>query len=137
METNYSYFVIVNIFICYVGPLIIITICNISIWKRVKNRTLAKGVLLSNFRVFERSKIHVIKMVLLIIISFALLWLPLYVLFCFIQFSSREILNSPIGMYLFSSKGRKLRNYWYYFLFHYSATVYFIFLTICTIPCSS
>ncbi|KAK8382806.1 hypothetical protein O3P69_011388 [Scylla paramamosain] len=76
------YFVLANLVMCYLLPLTVISICYILIWRKVWRRKLPGerqdvGVAM----MMHRSKIKVIKMLLVVVILFALSWLPLYVIF--------------------------------------------------------
>uniref|UniRef100_A0A336MZM8 CSON009136 protein n=1 Tax=Culicoides sonorensis TaxID=179676 RepID=A0A336MZM8_CULSO len=81
------YFLIANLFICYLGPLIVISVCYVIIWKRVSNRGLPHEIVVNRKNdVYTKSKVKVLKMILVVVITFALSWLPLYALCCFIKF---------------------------------------------------
>ncbi|XP_066957239.1 neuropeptide SIFamide receptor-like [Macrobrachium rosenbergii] len=76
------YFVVANLVMCYLLPLTAISICYVLIWRKVWRRKLPgerqdEGVAL----MIHRSKIKVIKMLVVVVILFALSWLPLYVIF--------------------------------------------------------
>ncbi|KAK9498955.1 hypothetical protein O3M35_003488 [Rhynocoris fuscipes] len=66
---------------CYILPLILISICYLLIWRRVCCRTLPGEPQAQNQQVIHRSKMKVIKMLMVVIILFACSWLPLYVIF--------------------------------------------------------
>ncbi|XP_045114175.1 neuropeptide SIFamide receptor-like isoform X2 [Portunus trituberculatus] len=81
-QSGNLYFVLANLVMCYLLPLTVISICYILIWRKVWRRKLPGerqdvGVAM----MMHRSKIKVIKMLLVVVILFALSWLPLYVIF--------------------------------------------------------
>lgn len=74
---------------CYLFPLTLISVCYLLIWRRVCRRTLLgesypQGGVMD--MMLHRSKVKVIKMLLVVVVSFALSWLPLYVLFTRVKF---------------------------------------------------
>lgn len=66
---------------CYLLPLVLISVCYLLIWRRVCCRTLPGEPQAQNQQVIHRSKMKVIKMLMVVIILFACSWLPLYVIF--------------------------------------------------------
>ncbi|XP_054264099.1 neuropeptide SIFamide receptor-like [Macrosteles quadrilineatus] len=82
--TPYSenvYFVVANLVMCYLLPLCLISVCYFLIWRRVCCRTLPGEQHGNGNHLIHRSKVKVIKMLLVVIILFACSWLPLYVIF--------------------------------------------------------
>lgn len=82
--TPYSgnvYFVLANLIMCYLLPLCLISVCYFLIWRRVCCRTLPGEPQGNGRHLIHRSKVKVIKMLLVVIILFAFSWLPLYVIF--------------------------------------------------------
>ncbi|KAG8253223.1 Neuropeptide FF receptor 2 [Homalodisca vitripennis] len=82
--TPYSenvYFVVANLVMCYLLPLCLISVCYFLIWRRVCCRTLPGEPHGNGNNLIHRSKVKVIKMLLVVIILFACSWLPLYVIF--------------------------------------------------------
>lgn len=75
------YFVVANLVMCYLVPLLLISACYYLIWRRVCGRQLPGEVQLYQELIIHRSKVKVIKMLLIVIILFACSWLPLYVIF--------------------------------------------------------
>ncbi|KAK3091341.1 hypothetical protein FSP39_019107 [Pinctada imbricata] len=71
------YLVVGNILFCYTVPLMLIVTCYVLIGYRVWNRD-APGVYRSN-GVVRKSKVRVVKMLGLVVLVFALSWLPLWV----------------------------------------------------------
>lgn len=79
--TPYSenvYFVVANLVMCYLLPLLLISFCYFLIWRRVCCRTLPGEPLGNGRMLVHRSKVKVIKMLLVVIVLFACSWLPLY-----------------------------------------------------------
>lgn len=75
------YFIVAHLFMCYLLPLILISICYLLIWRRVVNRSLPGETHAHGEQVIQKSKMKVIKMLLVVIILFACSWLPLYIIF--------------------------------------------------------
>ncbi|BES99711.1 receptor [Nesidiocoris tenuis] len=88
------YFVVANLVMCYLLPLVLISICYLLIWKRVCKRSLPGEQHAHGEQVIQRSKMKVIKMLMVVIILFACSWLPLYLIITRIklggQLSPRE-----------------------------------------------
>ncbi|XP_053635992.1 neuropeptide SIFamide receptor-like [Cherax quadricarinatus] len=81
-QSGNLYFVVANLVMCYLLPLTLISVCYVLIWRKVWRRKLPGeqqdvGVAM----MMHRSKIKVIKMLLVVVILFALSWLPLYAIF--------------------------------------------------------
>lgn len=88
------YFLVANLLLCYLVPLAVITFCYVMIWMRVWNRSIPGETKGDHMRTMvQRSKVKAVKMLVVVVIIFALSWLPLYVLF------SRVKLGGPRGMY--------------------------------------
>nr|XP_024215098.1 neuropeptide SIFamide receptor-like isoform X2 [Halyomorpha halys] len=85
------YFIVAHLFMCYILPLILISICYIMIWKRVVTRTLPGETHAHGEQLIQKSKMKVIKMLLVVIVLFACSWLPLYII------CSRVKLGGEIG----------------------------------------
>lgn len=96
------YFLFANLFLCYLGPLIVISICYVIIWKNVAYRKLPRDLIISRKNeVYNRSKVKVIKMVFVVIITFAISWLPLYTIFCFVKFAGDLIYDESVQAIIF------------------------------------
>ncbi|XP_031626853.1 neuropeptide SIFamide receptor-like [Contarinia nasturtii] len=82
------YFVLANLILCYLAPLSVITFCYVIIWKNVVYRSIPGEYLgyQSTRDSINRSRLKVTKMVFVVIITFALSWLPLYIIFCVVKF---------------------------------------------------
>ncbi|RWS01492.1 neuropeptide FF receptor 2-like protein, partial [Dinothrombium tinctorium] len=84
-----TYFDIVNLCLCYLISLFIITACNVAIWIKVCRRNIPKekgantGKILNAQMeaVLQRSKLKVAKMIVVVVGIFVLSWLPLYIIF--------------------------------------------------------
>ncbi|KAK3864291.1 hypothetical protein Pcinc_030015 [Petrolisthes cinctipes] len=80
-ESGNLYFVLANLVMCYLLPLTVISVCYILIWRKVWRRKLPGEQQEGVAMMMQRSKIKVIKMLLVVVILFALSWLPLYAIF--------------------------------------------------------
>ncbi|XP_063708943.1 neuropeptide SIFamide receptor-like [Culicoides brevitarsis] len=81
------FFLIANLFICYLGPLMVISVCYVIIWNRVSNRRLPREIVVNRKNdIYTKSKMKVLKMLLVVILVFTFSWLPLYALCSFIKF---------------------------------------------------
>ncbi|XP_013789630.1 neuropeptide SIFamide receptor-like, partial [Limulus polyphemus] len=77
------YFILANLVLCYLFPLCLITACYVGIWVKVWRRHIP-GETNGNARVssvIQRSKLKVVKMMLIVVIIFVMSWLPLYIIF--------------------------------------------------------
>jgi neuropeptide FF receptor 2 len=66
---------------CYLLPLVIITVCYLLIWRRVFLRHPPGETQQATDKIIQKSKIKVVKMLMTVIILFAFSWLPLYSIF--------------------------------------------------------
>lgn len=96
--SEHLYFLLANLILCYLGPLCVISFCYIIIWKSVANRNIPGEYLgyQSTRDAINKSRLKVTKMVFVVIITFALSWLPLYSIFCIVKFWE-EILYDEQG----------------------------------------
>ena len=85
VDNGASVFLLVVFMACYVVPLILIMICYFMIAIKVSTRN-APGISRYN-NVIQKSKVKVIKMLVLIVFLFAFSWLPLYVIFIIFSFN--------------------------------------------------
>lgn len=87
-----TYFVIANLCLCYLIPLVIITACYLAIWLKVWRRNIpgagensdtktGKSLNLQMDMLMQRSKLKVAKMMVVVVVIFVLSWLPLYCIF--------------------------------------------------------
>lgn len=88
------YFLVANVFACYLVPMSLISLCYILIWIKVSQRSIPGD---SNDAQMERmqqkSKIKVVKMLIAVVILFILSWFPLYAIFARIKFGKYSIPN--------------------------------------------
>lgn len=83
------YFLIANVFACYLVPMSLISLCYILIWIKVSKRSIpgdSKDAQMD--RMQQKSKIKVVKMLIAVVILFVLSWLPLYLIFARIKFGN-------------------------------------------------
>lgn len=102
------YFLLANLFLCYLFPLSVISLCYLVIWLRVYRRPLPCDSLLigqpvesnqnsSNLmNIHRKAKVSVLKMVISVVFMFALSWLPLYVIFGRIKLGNLSSIESDI-----------------------------------------
>ncbi|RWS30918.1 SIFamide receptor-like protein [Leptotrombidium deliense] len=84
-----TYFVVANLCLCYLIPLIVITACYFAIWIKVWKRNIpgekgantGKNINIQMEAVMQRSKLKVAKMMVVVVSCFVLSWLPLYIIF--------------------------------------------------------
>lgn len=80
-----GYFLVALFCVCYVLPLIVILLCYVLIAVKVWKRQ-APGVQTNGRLIIYKSKVKVLKMLAVIVILFALSWLPLYAVYLRIYF---------------------------------------------------
>lgn len=83
------YFLVANVFACYLVPMSLISLCYILIWIKVSKRSIpgdSKDAQMD--RMQQKSKIKVVKMLIAVVILFVLSWLPLYLIFARIKFGN-------------------------------------------------
>lgn len=85
-ESGNVYFVVANCFLCYIIPLAVIGMCYKLIWKKVSCRKVPGEPMHNGANLVQRSKMKVIKMIMYVVVVFAVSWLPLYVAFSVIKF---------------------------------------------------
>lgn len=86
------YFLVANVFACYLVPMLLISLCYILIWIKVSKRSIpgdSKDAQMD--RMQQKSKIKVVKMLIAVVILFVLSWLPLYLIFARIKFGKFHI----------------------------------------------
>ncbi|KAK3912876.1 Neuropeptide SIFamide receptor [Frankliniella fusca] len=74
------YFVLAHLSMCYLLPLACISVCYALIWRRVCMRKLPGEPQLGGQLMLHRSKMKAVKMLLVVVVSFALSWMPLYLM---------------------------------------------------------
>ncbi|XP_037559118.1 neuropeptide SIFamide receptor [Dermacentor silvarum] len=76
------YFIVANLVLCYLLPLCVITLCYVFIWLKVwRRRPPGEAHDFGVENIIQRSKIKVAKMLLVVVVVFAISWLPLYAIF--------------------------------------------------------
>ena len=107
------YFLVANVFACYLVPMSLISLCYVLIWIKVSKRSIpgdSKDAQMD--RMQQKSKIKVVKMLIAVVILFVLSWLPLYLIFARIKFGNPEMTSTeeeflqivtPIAQWLGSS----------------------------------
>lgn len=96
--SEHVFFVLANLILCYLGPLCVISFCYIIIWRSVAHRNIPGEYLgyKSTRDAINKRRLKVTKMVFVVIITFAVSWLPLYSIFCIVKFWE-EILYDDQG----------------------------------------
>ncbi|XP_029156860.1 neuropeptide SIFamide receptor-like [Nylanderia fulva] len=85
-EDGTLFFLIGNLILCYVLPMILISLCYILIWIKVWRRHIPTDTKDAQMeRLQQKSKVKVVKMLVVVVILFVLSWLPLYVIFAVIK----------------------------------------------------
>ncbi|TGZ55725.1 Neuropeptide FF receptor 2 [Temnothorax longispinosus] len=80
------FFLIGNLTFCYVLPMILISLCYVLIWIKVWRRHIPGDTKDAQMeRIQQKSKVKVVKMLVVVVILFVLSWLPLYVIFAVIK----------------------------------------------------
>nr|XP_015924497.2 neuropeptide SIFamide receptor [Parasteatoda tepidariorum] len=80
------FFFVANLGLCYVLPLCLISMCYIGIWIKVWRRNIPGETKGTNAdAVMQRSKLKVVKMMVFVVVLFALSWLPLYTIFAMVK----------------------------------------------------
>lgn len=106
------FFLIANLMLCYVLPMILISMCYVLIWIKVWKRHIPNDTKDAQMeRIQQKSKVKVVKMLVVVVILFVLSWLPLYIIFARIKLGGDisdwegEILQiaTPIAQWLGSS----------------------------------
>lgn len=81
------YFVCANLILLYVLPGALIMLCYLGIWYKIERRNIPgdrpKGLKIE--LIMQRSKIKVVKMMMVVVVIFLLSWLPLYLIFARIK----------------------------------------------------
>lgn len=85
-EPGIWFFVVVVFVLCYWLPLIIISASYLKIYLHVIRRSIPGEMIRENEKTNQRQKIKLTKMVAIVVLMFALSWLPLYTVFICIFF---------------------------------------------------
>lgn len=84
------YFLLGNMGLCYVVPMVAISLCYVMIWIKVWRRTIPTDNKDAQMeRIQQKSKVKVVKMLVMVVILFVVSWLPLYAIFTRIKFGGR------------------------------------------------
>lgn len=111
-QDDLIYFLFGNLLMCYILPTILISLCYIMIWIKVCRRQIPSDTKDAQLeRMQFKSKVKVIKMLVIVVILFVVSWLPLYVIFARIKQGGKrskweeEVLSvaTPIAQWLGSS----------------------------------
>ncbi|XP_012283008.2 neuropeptide SIFamide receptor [Orussus abietinus] len=85
-EDGSLFFLIGNLMLCYVLPMILISLCYILIWIKVWRRHIPTDTKDAQMeRIQQKSKVKVVKMLVVVVVLFVLSWLPLYIIFARIK----------------------------------------------------
>ena len=82
-QVGVMYFIFANLVLCYLFPLVVITMCYLGIWVKIRQRSIP-GDMADSFRVdllVQKSKMKVVKMMFVVVIIFVISWAPLYAIF--------------------------------------------------------
>ncbi|XP_001600098.3 neuropeptide SIFamide receptor [Nasonia vitripennis] len=89
-EDDSLFFLIGNLMLCYVLPMILISLCYVLIWIKVWRRHIPSDTKDDQMeRLQQKSKVKVVKMLIVVVILFVLSWLPLYVIFARMKFGGK------------------------------------------------
>jgi len=95
-----AYFLVAIFFMCYTIPLVCISVCYAFIGRRVCHRE-APGVDETESRgVVYKSKVKVVKMLVIVVVLFALTWLPLYIVNVWLLFGTMPDATSELFSWL-------------------------------------
>lgn len=86
------YFVCANLILLYLLPAVVIILCYIGIWYKIERRSIPgdrpKGLKIE--LIMQKSKLKVVKMMMVVVILFLLSWLPLYLIFARIKLTEER-----------------------------------------------
>lgn len=74
------YFILAHLVLCYLFPLFLIIVCYSCIWIKVWRRHIPGESKHTDIMV-QKSKLKVVKMMLVVVVIFVMSWLPLYIIF--------------------------------------------------------
>lgn len=106
------YFVIAHLLFCYILPMILISMCYVLIWIKVCKRHIPGDTKDAQMeRMQQKSKVKVVKMLVVVVILFVVSWLPLYIIFARVKMGGElspkedELIHmaAPIAQWLGSS----------------------------------
>ncbi|XP_065294380.1 neuropeptide SIFamide receptor-like [Dermacentor albipictus] len=81
------YFILAHLVLCYIFPLLLIVVCYGCIWVKVWRRNIPGESKQTDVMV-QKSKLKVVKMMLVVVVIFVLSWLPLYIIFTRLKLGS-------------------------------------------------
>jgi len=84
------YFVCANLILLYLLPAALIILCYLGIWYKIERRNIpgAKGLKIE--LLMQKSKLKVVKMMMVVVVIFLLSWLPLYLIFARIKLTEER-----------------------------------------------
>lgn len=86
------YFVCANLILLYLFPATVIILCYLGIWYKIERRNIPgdrpKGLKIE--LIMQKSKLKVVKMMMVVVIIFLLSWLPLYLIFARIKLAEER-----------------------------------------------
>lgn len=89
------YFICADLLLLYLFPAMVIIFCYLGIWYKIERRNIpgdrVKGQKIE--LIMQKSKLKVVKMMMVVVIIFLLSWLPLYIIFVRIKLFGNE--NGP------------------------------------------
>lgn len=86
------YFVFANLILLYLFPAVVITFCYLGIWYKIERRNIP-GDRPSGLKIeliMQKSKLKVIKMMMVVVLIFLLSWFPTYVIFVRLKLFGEE-----------------------------------------------
>ena len=87
------YFIFANLILCYLLPAALVILCYLGIWYKIERRSIpgdqAAGLKME--LIMQKSKIKVVKMMIVVVLAFLLSWLPTYIIFVRIKLTSEEL----------------------------------------------
>lgn len=86
------YFVCANLILLYLLPATVILLCYLGIWYKIERRNIPgdrpKGLKIE--LIMQKSKLKVVKMMVVVVVIFLLSWLPLYLIFARIKLAEEK-----------------------------------------------
>lgn len=97
-EYGSLFFLVGNLLLCYLLPMVLISLCYVLIWIKVWRRNIPSDTKDDQMeRLQQKSKVKVVKMLIVVVILFVLSWLPLYVIFARMKFGGKASLDSELA----------------------------------------
>lgn len=86
------YFVCANLILLYLFPATVIILCYLGIWYKIERRNIPgdgpKGLKIE--LIMQKSKLKVVKMMMVVVVIFLLSWLPLYLIFARVKLAEER-----------------------------------------------